>query len=257
MENSGWIYGWRMTWVTLRYSKSQVKRAGKTLRNATLRPMTVREDEVAEALEVLENWRASHSFPLNSAQMGLRSRMDTVGASGDVSQRLKRRPTIIGKLCRIPTMQLSTMQDIAGCRGVVPGIEDLYRVRDRWEETAEVREVYDYIAEPQTSGYRAVHVVVQYPGSESDIRYRVEVQLRTRLQHAWATAVEDYGGRLGQGLKFGRGNDVVLDYFRDVAEAMAYTDAGERPPDELTQRIAQRTPQIRATVESPGEGPSE
>lgn len=238
-------------WVELEYSKSQVKRAGKTLRRSRLEPLTVPEDEVEEALKVLENWRAAHSYALNSAQMGLRSRMATVDAPGDVSQRLKRRATIIDKLCRIPTMQLSTMHDIAGCRGVVEGLEEVRRLRDQWLKThGHVVGVYDYIQEPQDSGYRGIHVVVRYRGYKSDSPdHLVEVQLRTRLQHAWAVAVEDLGARLGQGLKFGRGDRLVLGFFQDVAEAMAYTDADEPVPTDLRERIRDREEAVRGMVD--------
>ncbi len=44
--------------------------------------------------------------------MGLRSMVRTERCQIEVSQRLKRVPTIIDKLLREPTMQLANMQDI-------------------------------------------------------------------------------------------------------------------------------------------------
>lgn len=51
--------------------------------------------------------------------MGLRSCLTTEGLELDVSQRLKRLPTIEDKLRRLPRMDLSSMQDIGGCRAVL------------------------------------------------------------------------------------------------------------------------------------------
>lgn len=44
---------------------------------------------------------------------------------------------------------------------------------------------------PQRSSYRSYHAIYKVP--VSGISYRVEVQIRTRLQHLWATGVEAVG----------------------------------------------------------------
>lgn len=125
------------------------------------------------ALEVLLDYRAAHQYPLQKATMGLRSMVATEGCKVEVSQRLKRVPTILDKLRREPTMQLANMQDIAGCRAVLGSIDEVRRVQRRLAKARPPRRISDYIAEPRASGYRAVHVVVAY-----DDRC-VEVQLRT------------------------------------------------------------------------------
>jgi hypothetical protein len=98
-------------------SGSQVKKAGKVLRSwDPSQPIT---PEMEAAWVTLQKFRALHSLPLIKANNGLRSRLETVGiAHPRVSQRLKRMPTIISKLFREPTMQLNTIQDIAGCRQI-------------------------------------------------------------------------------------------------------------------------------------------
>jgi hypothetical protein len=69
--------------------------------------------------------------------------------------------------------------------------------------------VKDYIASPKTDGYRSIHLVIQYmPSSERHEVHagrKIEVQIRTRLQHAWATAVETVDSLLQQNLKGGGG----------------------------------------------------
>lgn len=112
--------------------------------------------------------------------MGLRSVVKTEQCEVEVSQRLKRIPTIIDKLVREPTMQLANMQDIGGCRAVLNSFDEVRRVQRRLSKNRPPLRVSDYIAEPRASGYRGVHVVVQYDGRP------VEVQLRTQAMHEWA-----------------------------------------------------------------------
>ncbi|MEO9962067.1 MAG: hypothetical protein ABJF07_17380, partial [Nisaea sp.] len=100
------------------YSSSRVKAAGKRFRKG--------EPTLEDAM-VLDNWRASHSYVLNTFQANLRLRAK--GKDITVAQRLKRRPTIIDKLRREPTMQLNTMHDMAGCRLIFENIEELEKFR--------------------------------------------------------------------------------------------------------------------------------
>lgn len=46
----------------------------------------------------------------------------------------------------------------------------------------------DYTRRPRESGYRSCHLVTMNRGDDRD--YRVEVQVRTKLQHLRATAIE-------------------------------------------------------------------
>ena len=52
----------------------------------------------------------------------------------------------------------------------------------------------DYVENPKDSGYRSIHYVYKY-SSKAD-KYnglKIELQIRTKLQHNWATAVETAG----------------------------------------------------------------
>ena len=163
-------------------SLGSVKRAGDVLRRAQIKqghpPST---HEVREAREVVEAYRSDHAAPLHAAYMGLRSCLITEGLDLDVSRRLKRLPTIEDKLRRLPTMDLSSMQDIGGCRAVLNTQQEIQRVVARFcanslERNQQPDKIRDYVARPQDSGYRAVHLYTRYHGR------RTEVQLRTREQ---------------------------------------------------------------------------
>lgn len=185
-----------------------------------------------DALDVLVGWRASHATPLLKANNGLRSMLRTEGWPVEESQRLKRLNTIIDKLTREPTMALSRMQDIGGCRAIVDSIEQLRRVEKRLCKNRPPDRVDDYITSPRSSGYRAVHVLVRY-----DHRC-IEVQLRTRSMHEWAVAVERLSGRIGQDLKSGRGPAPVLDWLTAVSEALAIEETGGIVDSRLTGEIS-------------------
>jgi ppGpp synthetase/RelA/SpoT-type nucleotidyltranferase len=148
--------------------------------------------------------------------------VNTAGcASPQVSQRLKRRPTIIDKLRREPAMMLGRMQDIGGCRAVLNDLEEVVKVHARIRRTGRIKRVRDYIQEPAESGYRSIHVIVAY-----DERL-IEVQLRTQVQHQWAVTVERLGGRLHQDIKGGEGRHEIHDLLRAISEAMRLEEGGE------------------------------
>ena len=73
----------------------------------------------------------------------------------------------------------------------------------------------DYIQHPKPSGYRSIHLVYKYknPISPEYNGLFVELQIRTRLQLAWATAVETMGTYLGHALKSSEGPERWLDFF--------------------------------------------
>tara|TARA_R100000306_G_C4327488_1_gene118443 strand:- start:21 stop:719 length:699 start_codon:yes stop_codon:yes gene_type:complete len=217
----------------LPHTTSQVNKAGKVVRYWVERRETDPE-KLRHAITVIQDFRAAHAYPLTKASMGLRSMVKSEGVEPQVSQRLKRLPTILNKLTREPTMSLANMQDIGGCRAVLPTIDDVYAVAHR--RAMRKRTVYtrDYIADPAESGYRGLHVIVDY-----DDR-RIEAQLRTPAQHDWAVTVEKLGGRIAEDLKSGRGPEEVLALLQVISEAMALEELGQAVPAELEQEIVRR-----------------
>ena len=109
-----------MAWVKPKgYSKSLVDWAGDILTQN--QPS---EAELHKTFEILENWRAIHSYPMHIFKKRLKWTSEKIDAGALTAQRLKRIPSIIKKLKREyygkkASMKLSQMQDIGGCRAVL------------------------------------------------------------------------------------------------------------------------------------------
>ena len=187
-------------------SKGRVNRAGDAIRAKAV------GDEDGK---VLETWRAAHRGVLNTFQAILRGR--TRGQSITVAQRHKRRSTIIDKLDRFPGMALSRMDDVAGCRLIFRNVRELLAFRDNFHKARfnhkrrNDKEKYDYLKNPKPDGYRGIHDVYEYH-VKSDVGQAltglyVEIQYRTVVQHAWATAVELIGVVTESQPKFKRGDN--------------------------------------------------
>ena len=175
-------------------SHNKIDKCGHILISAESTPQ-----QLEDANRLIGSWRASHLYPLNTFRSTLIRKVARY-ESTIVAQRLKRMNTIIRKLIRYPNMQLSTMQDIAGLRAILNS----------------PKEVYD-------DGYRGIHIVFKYVG-RNEIAHQydgllIELQLRTKLQHTWATAVEAAGIINNEKYKNGRGNKAWLKFFKLASEA--------------------------------------
>lgn len=185
---------------TLKYSKSQIDKAAKAIRNGCS------QEEKDEAIAMIQNFRELHLYPL----MLMKNHLARTAAKVDrekriiVARRLKRLYTIIDKLERPSldggktsnSIQLTRMQDIGGCRAIVKNIDQLRHLKDRLLKSRSVHKIikeYDYLT-PKESGYGGVHLAYSCFDQE-DEKYpwrktKIEIQLRTELQHAWATSLE-------------------------------------------------------------------
>jgi len=82
----------------------------------------------------------------------------------------------------------------------------------------------DYIKSPKDSGYRGVHLIYRYFSDKSKTEYndlKIEMQLRSYFQHAWATAVETVGTLTNQALKSSFGDESWLRFFCLMGAVMA------------------------------------
>lgn len=221
-----------MAWPTPLNSKNRVRNSGKKIVKAYEENngviawgINISRDE----FDVIENWRTSHGAVLNTAQAWLR-RLDKQQRP-IVGQRLKRYDTVIDKLTSGRSHDLSTMHDIAGVRAIFRSIDEISDFRSQMRLSKAQHRIlhednkFDYISKPKTSGYRGIHEVMERQvGSKSGSAWnglKFEVQLRTAIQHAWATAVEIYDDTQLARFKFQSSQNPAYEQFLIVSEMFA------------------------------------
>lgn len=173
-------------------TKSQIDRAGERLRKA--------ETPSEADREIYNAHRASYLQPLNEVVQALRE----LASGMPVTHRLKRLDATVHKLRRQRT-RLSSIEDIAGCRVVLPTWREQRELFDRVRGELEVVRERDYQRDPR-HGYRALHAVVHVDDQP------VEIQLRTELEDRWANFVDQLAQE-DLDIKYGGGsplNQVLL-----------------------------------------------
>ena len=212
-----------MAWKKFDYPKKQVDKAG--IKVSTIEKTS---EEYKNALTIVDNWRAAHGYPLYIIANKLK-RM-TTGKNIFVVHRLKRLDSIVAKLKRNDHMSLRNMQDLGGCRVVVPKIDDVYKIADEFENSRVRHKLVkenDYIKEPKKDGYRSLHRVYKYVSDDKDSPYngmKIEIQFRTLTQHYWATAVETMGTCTKTNLKAGMGDEDVKRFFVLASNLLAMSE---------------------------------
>jgi Region found in RelA / SpoT proteins len=231
-----------MKWVAPLYDRQIVNEAARAILVEPTFPHSPEDyDEVELQYGIIGNWRSSHSFPLNTFKIGLLHKARQVDDASLVAQRLKRLSSIAAKLQRYRTMKLSQMQDIAGCRAIVSSVSAVYELVALYKRSDIKHKLVhedDYIARPKESGYRSYHLIYGYY-SDKKATYnglKVELQLRSALQHAWATAVETVGTFIQQALKSSQGEKDWLRFFALMGTAIAIRERSALVPDTPTER---------------------
>lgn len=205
-------------WEVPIYSKKQINNAGKIISDTSLT-----FGDRKQVLCIINNWRASHAYPLQIITNNLRKN----NTNAIVVQRLKRLDSIIGKLERFPDMDLYRMEDLGGCRVIVDSIKDVYSTVEKYKNSRIRHQLIrkrDYIQNPKESGYRSYHMVYKFHSDTKETynqNMRLEIQFRTQLQHMWATALETMGVYTKTALKASMGNKDVLRFFVLVSSVFA------------------------------------
>lgn len=203
-----------------KYSKKEISKAGEILISSKS------EEERNQAYNKISDWRANHLQPLIVMRRGLTKLLKKNKITPVlISQRLKRLTSIVYKLDLNPKMGLGGMQDIGGYRAVLKDVKDLKRLEKIFENYKikhKLEKINNYVEKPKTSGYRSIHYIYRYfSKSEKYNDLRVELQIRTKLQHNWATAVETAGVIKRTSLKSSQGDDEWLNFFKIVSSLFA------------------------------------
>jgi ppGpp synthetase/RelA/SpoT-type nucleotidyltranferase len=228
-----------MAWVAPQYARVRVNRAGETIvrgKPADYADYNEYLSNYFAALDIVNNWRSSHSFPLNTFTVGLKRRAKHIDASCIIAQRIKRMSSIELKLRRFKTMTLSQMQDLGGCRAImssVSGVKRMVKAYQSSEIKHSLQDCVDYIGDPKSSGYRGMHLIYRYNSDRKETynSLKIEIQLRTQLQQAWATEVETVGTLHRQALKSSQGDADWLRFFALTSSAFAFRERTPPIPD--------------------------
>ncbi|MFU0571095.1 RelA/SpoT domain-containing protein [Gardnerella vaginalis] len=175
-------------------SRKQATAAGKMLKELSGQQNS---EEYGKQILILDSWRHQHEEP---AQIFFKKLVGIINKYPDsmATYRLKRKESILKKLYRSNgNFELGAMDDIAGCRVIVNSVSEVYEVYNeilnlKRAEEIDIKKTKDYIKNPEESGYRSLHIIVKQTLTQEDIdrQYRIELQIRTKLQHYWSTAVE-------------------------------------------------------------------
>lgn len=176
-------------------------------------------DPTQEDLDFLQEYRKSYSAALPYIFEALRKSAIRIDNHAILTFRIKRINTIINKLRRFDNkdgngdMRLSRMWDIAGCRCILSSSDNnkIFKLADsliKKSDIVERRSANDYVTEPKADGYRSYHMYVMKEGSGKPI----EVQIRNKEMHNWATLVEIFDILYGLGIKEGNKRNMQQDF---------------------------------------------
>jgi putative GTP pyrophosphokinase len=198
-------------------SATQVDKLGERLRAG---PVT------ADDLRLLDDYRRSFAPAISEVVRVLRQDFQLEPTAREA----KSSRAILAKLGR-STTTLSTMQDIAGCRVLLASRASQQGHAEALLQRFPQAKLIDRIARP-SFGYRALHLVVKQDGR------RVEIQLRTVLQHLWAQLCEHLSDQVGIGLKYGQGPQPLLAWLCDLSDAVRQVeDSGGRHDAAVDARL--------------------
>ena len=206
-------------------TKSKIDRAGIALAKDSFHNV----EEMVELEDVFDEYRKSHLEPLSETTLELQKWLNEYGHDYYIAQRLKRKPQIIRKLNRL-SVRLTQLQDIGGCRIIVEKNELVDQIisflKSKIESTEELKlvRITDYREKGRDiTGYRSVHLLLERSGK------KLELQLRSRIQHYWAESIERTSVIYGRHLKESEGDERVISYFQKLSDAFFEIESGRTP----------------------------
>lgn len=205
------------------YSITQVRKAGEDLLNLDISKDEKRFDEI---FDILSYWRLSHEWTLTQVFIRLKKVALEHDRNPILAKRLKRYKSIFSKLLRFRKMKLNTIQDIWWCRVVVNTPKKVIKIiRDlkKWPEFKNDDwsiNIDDYIINPKDDWYRSVHLKWKFKDEYWWFK-KIEIQVRTTLQHDRATALEIVDIFTKQNLKSNQWEKDWQDFFINVSRQFA------------------------------------
>ena len=182
------------------FSKSQLDRLGDQLRG----------DEItAEDLRLLDEYRRSFSEGYEHVVRTIREQLGL-----EPTGRPAKSTTSIRDKLRRESIRLSQIQDIAGCRIVVPDVLTQTDAIGALVGKLGEMKIFDRREKP-SHGYRAVHLIARCEGRP------IEIQVRSAFQHMWAEFSEKAADSVDPALKYGGGPEPWKTYLLRTANIVA------------------------------------
>lgn len=185
-------------------SKGQVRNLSSRLKNINYNPTT-------EDIQQLHELRMEYRDFLSATFRVLSEEADKVDSKSICTYRIKRVESIISKLHRFPNTSLVTMEDLAGCRCILSSRQSIPRLVEAIKKRLNVTRERDYITDTPSTGYKSYHLTIQ---DDNNSRLKLEIQLRSRVHHNWATLVEITDQVLGTKIKENHDNPDLMEFHR-------------------------------------------
>jgi (p)ppGpp synthase/HD superfamily hydrolase len=148
------------------YTMKDVRSAGEALAQKLIWTDET-ADDIRRVFAIAHNWRDSHAYPMRRFREILAKQIRKHQAQASAVARLKRMPSIRRKL-KDQQWPLDKIQDLAGCRAIVPSIKDAHAVVEGMRRVPRhiLHREDPYIDKPKGNGYRCHHMVYRYRGND-------------------------------------------------------------------------------------------
>ncbi|RTI70872.1 hypothetical protein C3H94_05375 [Campylobacter jejuni] len=191
-------------------SSNKLKNIGKKIKK--------NEELTNEEQDLFSYWLNLHFDIMKKMHRHVVDKLKKLGIKNYIiAKRTKRLESISFKLKRYPNFALDRIQDIAGMRIICDNLKDVNSIKDELKKhyqknisVFKYSNMDDYINEPKNDGYRSYHLIF----IDIKTKCKVEIQIRTKLQHSWATAVEIIDMDPYCKIKQGTGKSVYKDFFK-------------------------------------------
>ncbi|HKS27193.1 MAG TPA: hypothetical protein VJS44_05210 [Pyrinomonadaceae bacterium] len=192
--------------MTREITKTQIDRLGERLKKGS-----ISDDD----LRLLDQYRRSFSEAYDIVVGTIRKELNL-----EPTGRPAKSTTSISDKLRRESIRLTQIQDIAGCRLIVPDIAGQDSVVDSLKNLFGNVTVVDRRQRP-SHGYRAVHVIVNL------LNKTIEIQVRTSLQHIWAELSEKFSDVVSPAIKYGGGDEGIQTTLMDWSSLFAKEESLE------------------------------
>ncbi len=230
----------------MKISKTKIDKAGRALSKDSETDV----ERYISYVEAFDNYRKQHLQPLSKTTIELQKWLSSFDKDYLIAQRLKRKPQILRKLKRF-SVRLSQLQDIGGARIVVDQNSDvneiLAHLRSQFKSNKEIKIIRetDYRDRGRDdSGYRAFHLILEREGC------KVELQIRSKIQHYWAETIERTSVVYGHYIKELEGDPVVIEYFKTLSDLFYEIESGRKPDGGLRTKLESLRLESEKIIES-------